>query len=126
MLSTYVKKISLIFLPVIAAFFVALAIMELVTKFPFYTYILQDVKGVETIKAILFRQIEIPVLPEWTEYAFLVVLILALAAGMIISLSVTRKLIANIDIRKNSTLIYTLPGVYIVVLVAGAILYSIF
>jgi len=125
-LSTYVKKVSLIFLPVIAAFFVALATMEIVTKFPFYTYIIQDIKGVETIKAILFRQIEVPVLPAWTELAFLVVLVLSLAAGMIISLSATRKSIANIDIRKNSRLIYTLPGVYIVVLVAGAILYSIY
>jgi len=125
-LSTYVKKISLFFLPVIAAFFVALVIMEIVTKFPFYTYILHDVRGVETIKAILFRQIEVPVLPAWTDFAFLIILILSLATGMILSLRVTRKLITNIEIRRNSMIIYALPGVYIAMLVAGAVLYRIY
>ena len=124
-LSTYVKKVSLVFLPVIAAFFVAVALMEIVTKFPYYTYILHDIRGVETIKAMLFRQIEMPVMPAWTESAFSMILVLALAIGMIMSLRVTRKLIPNMDIRKGSSGILLLPLVYTLVLVAGAVLYGI-
>jgi hypothetical protein len=125
-LSTYLKKVSLIFLPVIAATFVATVIMEIVTKFPYYKYILHDIKGVETIKGILFRQIEIPVMPAWTEYAFSIVLILALVLGMMISLRVTRKLITNMAIRKSPIILYTLPFFYVAFLVVGAILYSVF
>ena len=124
-LSTYVKKVSLIFLPVIAAFFIALAFMEIVTKFPYYTHIFHDIRGVETIKAMLFRQIEMPVMPAWTEYAFSIILVLALATGMIISLRVTRKLIPHIDVRKGAGGILILPFVYTLVLVAGAVLYGI-
>jgi len=124
-LSTYVKKVSLIFLPVIAAFFVALAIMEVVTKFPYYTHIFHDIRGVETIKAMLFRQIEMPVMPAWTEYAFSIILVLALATGMIISFRVTRKLIPHMDVRKGAGGILILPLVYTLVLVAGAVLYGI-
>jgi len=124
-LSTYVKKVSLIFLPVIAAFFIALAFMEIVTKFPYYTHIFHDIRGVETIKAMLFRQIEMPVMPAWTEYAFSIILVLALATGMIISLRVTRKLISHMDVRKGAIGILILPLVYTLVLVAGAVLYGI-
>jgi hypothetical protein len=125
-LSTYVKKVSLVFLPVIAAFFVAVALMEIVTKFPYYTYILHDIRGVETIKAMLFRQIEMPVMPAWTEYAFSIVLVLGLVMGMLISQRVIRKLIPNMDIRKGSSGILLLPLVYTLVLVAGAVLYGIY
>lgn len=124
-LSTFLKKFSLVFLPVIAAFFVAVALMEIVTKFPYYTYILHDIRGVETIKAMLFRQIEMPVLPAWTESAFSLLLVLALVIGMIISLRVTRKLIHHLDVRKGSSGILFLPLIYTLVLVAGAILYGI-
>ena len=125
-LSTYLKKFSLVFLPVIAAFFVAVALMEIVTKFPYYTYILHDIRGVETIKAMLFRQIEMPVMPAWTESAFSLLLVLALVIGMIISLRVTRKLIPHMDVRKGALGIIILPVVYTLVLVGGAILYGIY
>ena len=125
-LSTYVKKVSLVFLPVIAAFFVAVALMEIVTKFPYYTYILHDIRGVETIKAMLFRQIEMPVLPAWTESAFSLILVLALVIGMIMSPRVTRKLIPDLDVRKGASGILFLPLIYTLVLVAGAILYGIY
>jgi len=125
-LSTYVKKVSLIFLPVIAAFFVAVAIMEIVTKFPYYTHILHDVKGVETIKAMLFRQIEMPLMPAWTEHAFSIDLVLALATGLIVSLRVTAKLISSIGTKRSPMIIYGLPGIYIVILVLGALLYGIY
>ena len=125
-LNTYVKKVSLIFLPVIASFFIALAFMEIVTKFPYYTYILHDVKGVESIKAMLFRQIDMPVMPAWTEYAFSIILVLALATGMMISLRGTRKLIPDMDVRKGASGILLLPLVYTLVLVAGAIIYGIY
>jgi hypothetical protein len=124
-LSTFVKKVSLVFLPVIAAFFVAVALMEIVTKLPYYKYILHDIRGVETIKAMLFRQIEMPVMPAWTEYAFSMILVLALATGIIISLRVTRKLVPDLDVRKGSSGILFLPLVYTLVLVAGAVLYGI-
>ena len=125
-LSTYLKNISLIFLPVIAAFFVGLVIMEIVTKFPYYKYMLHDVKGVETIKAMLFRQIEMPLLPSWTDYAFLIILIIALAAGTFISFRVTHKLITKTDIKRNATLIYILPILFIIIIIADALLYKFF
>ncbi len=125
-LGTYVNKVSLVFLPVIAAFFVAVALMEIVTKFPYYTHILHDIRGVETIKAMLFRQIEMPVMPAWTDYAFSIVLVLALAMGMLISQRVTHKLIPNMDFQRGAWGFTILPVVFTLVLVAGAVFYGIY
>ena len=100
--------------------------MEIVTKFPYYPYIWKDVMGVETIKAVLFRQIEMPVSPAWAENAFSLLLVMALVIGMMFSMRVTRKLSLDIDARRGSRAVIILPLVYTIFLVAGAILYGLY
>lgn len=123
-LSTYLQKVSLIFLPVIAAFFVGLVIMEITTKFPFYKYIIQDITGVETIKSILFRQIEMPQLPYWTEWVFILIMISALIAGIFLSFKLIGRLAYNFDIRKGRRLFYILPVIFILIILTGALGYG--
>ena len=125
-LSNYLKNISIIFLPVITGFFVGLVIMEIATKFPYYKFIVHDVKGVETIKSILFKQIEMPQLPYWTEWIFFLILIFALITGVFLSFKVIRKMTIKINIQKNSNLLYTLPVIFVVIIFIEALAYHFF
>ncbi len=122
----YEKYTSLVFLPVIAAFFVGLSIMEIGTKFPYYKYILSDVKGVETIKAILFRQIGIPQMPSWTDTGFIVILISSLIAGVFISFKVIRRLVIKSNFQGPQPILYVLPLIFIVTLVTETFLFLCF
>jgi len=122
----YEKYTSLIFLPVIAAFFVGLSIMEIGTKFPYYKYIVSDIRGVETIKAILFRQIGIPQLPSWTDAGFIVILILSLIAGVFISFKVISKLVIKSFLQRPQPILYVLPLIFIVTLVTETLLFLCF
>jgi hypothetical protein len=124
--STYLKDVSLVFVPVIAAFFVGLSIMEIVTKFPFYKYIITDISGVETTKAFLFKQIEMPQLPYWADITFILILISSLAIGVSISFKVIRKLVIKLDIKKKSKILYVLPLIFIVILVTETFLFICF
>jgi polyferredoxin len=124
--NTYLKTISLIFLPVIIAYYTGLVVMEIGTRFPYYKYIIHDIKGVETIKSILFKQIEEPLLPQWTDWAFFIFLLLALIIGIIISFKVIRKLLLKFRIGKNERILYILPFIFILILFAGVFLYTSF
>ena len=76
--SSYLKNFSQILLPVIIALFAGLIIMEIATRMPYYKFIVHDIKGIETVKAILFKQIVVAPLPQWTHWAFLLTLLMAL------------------------------------------------
>lgn len=125
-LSDYIKKISLVYLPVITAFFVGLVIMEMTTKVPFYKHIIRDVRGVETIKAILFGQIKVPGLPDWTEWFFSVILILSMIAGIIYSYKVIRKLATKLNIQKDIQILYFIPIIFVIFIYACALAYQLF
>jgi hypothetical protein len=120
---TYMKDISLVFIPVIAAFFIGLSIMEIVTKFPYYKFIIYDIRGVETTKALLFKQIEMPQLPNWIHLSFIFILILSLAIGFVISSKVTRKQLINLEIKETQGLPYVLPLIFIIVLVTESFMF---
>jgi len=123
-LNTYLQKFSLIFLPVIAAFFSGLVIMEISTRFPFYKYILRDPGGVETTKSILFRQIEMPQFPYWTEWLYIAILFSFLIAGVFLSFKLISKFAYSLDIRKGGSVLYLLPVIFIVILFTGALGYG--
>jgi hypothetical protein len=125
-LKKYVKKFSLVFLPVITAFFVGLVIMEVTTRFPYYKYIVKDITGVETIKAILFRQIPVPQLPYWTDWAFIAILASSLAFGIIISYRVIRKIISKFSIEIGGKIIFILPYIFIILIMLGGMTLSFF
>ncbi len=119
----YIKNFSIVFIPVIASFYIGLVIMEIVTKFPFYKYIIHDVKGVETVKSILFKQIEMPQLQYWTEWMFLAILVLALIAGILLSIKFIRRFADKYNILKNRKALYTLPVIFILIIIAGSLGY---
>ena len=125
-LSSYLKNISIIFLPVITAFFAGVGIMEIATRVPYYKYIVNDVKGVETIKAILFKQIEAPQMPYWADWVFIVILLLALIIGLFVSFKVIRKLALKFGLQKNISLLYFLPVILISLFFAGVLAYKLF
>ncbi|GAI32286.1 unnamed protein product, partial [marine sediment metagenome] len=125
-LMSYLKNFSIIFIPVIATFYIGLVVMEVVTKFPYYKYIIHDITGVETTKAILFKQIVVVQLPQWTDWAFFLILILALIIGVIISYKVISKLLLKYKIQKNKRLLYILPFIFILIYFFEVLLYQSF
>ena len=125
-LSSYLKNISIIFLPVITAFFAGLSIMEIATRVPYYKYIVNDVKGVETIKAILFKQIEAPQMPYWADWVFIVILLLALIIGLFVSFKVIRKLALKFGLQKNTTLLHFLPVILMFLFFTLVMAYKLF
>ncbi|WP_372933401.1 4Fe-4S binding protein [Mariniphaga sediminis] len=122
----YLQSISNIFIPVIASFFVGLVFMEVVTKLPYYKYIIRDPGGVETVKAMLFRQIEMPQMPGWSEWVFSAILILLIVLGIIFSFRVIHKLAPKMNLEQNEKLLFALPVVFIVILYAEALAYQLF
>lgn len=124
--SSYLKEISLIYIPVITAFFVGLSIMEIVTKIPYYRYIVNDIRGVETTKAFLFRQTEMPQLPYWTDIALIIILMLSLTFGILISLRLIRNLTGKSDIQGIEKIQFGLPLFFIIILIAGTFIFTCF
>ena len=125
-LSSYLKNFSQIFLPIIIAFFTGLIFMEVGTRIPYYKYIVHDIKGIETTKAILFKQIIVTSLPQWTHWAFLIALMLSLIIGVFISFNVIRKLELKFEIKENKWLLYFLPFIFIFLFISGVLTYPIF
>jgi len=88
----YLKNISIAFIPVIIGLFVGLIIMEITIKVPYYKFIAQDVTGVESIRAILTRQVSVTPLPYWLEITLFAVLIASTIAGLIFSFKTVRRM----------------------------------
>lgn len=125
-LAYYLRNLSLAYLPVLTAFFVGLAIMEMTTKIPYYKYILKDVRGVETVKAILFGQISQPGFPEWTDWVFSILLISIIIVGFFESHKVIRKLILKLDTHNHLNVLFTLPAVFMILMYLSAVIYKLY
>jgi hypothetical protein len=126
-LGDYLKNFSLIFLFVYAGLFAGLIIMEIVTRFPYYKFIVHDVRGIDTIRQIITRQIEIAPLPLWTEWCLLAALVITSVTGIFLSYKVTGKVIVRFNIQKEKQLfIKTLPFVFIILFFAEVFLYKCF
>jgi len=119
----YVRKISLAFVPVIAFFFVGLSIMEIATKIPYFPYIIRDIRGVETVKLILFRQIEAPQLPGWTNLFFFILLMILMFTGIFFSFRVLQNNNFRNDRQSSGMLAFTLPFLFMLLIMAGCILF---
>jgi len=119
----YVRKISLAFVPVIAFFFVGLSVMEIATKIPYYPYIIKDIRGVETVKLILFRQIEVPQLPGWTDVFFFVLLMVLMFTGIYYDLRVIRKTGSWKNILQSGVLAASMPFLFMILVLTGSFLF---
>jgi polyferredoxin len=126
-LREYLKNFSLIFLPVFAGLFVGLIIMEIVTRIPYYKYIVHDVRGVDTIRSILTRQIEIAPLPALVEWCLLLAMMAAAIIGIIISFRVIRRLMVRFKIQKDRLLfLKILPFIFVIIFFAEVLVYKCF
>ena len=119
----YVRRISLAFIPVIAFFFVGLSVMEIVTKLPYYPFIIQDIRGVETVKSLLFKQIEIPQLPEWTDVFFFVLLLFLMFTGIFFGFRVIRKIGSWKSRQPSGMLAISLPFLFMILILVGSFLF---
>lgn len=125
-LNSYIRTVSIIYIPVITFLYVGLIFLEVVKKFPYYKYILQDVKGVKTIERIISKQIEVPHMSYWTEWGFCVIQILALVIGIFFSFKVIRQLVQKVNMRSDAGILYVLPIVFSVVICFEAMIYQFF
>lgn len=125
-LGIYLKYFSQIFLPIIIALFVGLIIFEVATKVPYYKYIVHDVRGIETIQAILNGQIVVTRLPRWSQWVFSSILILTTIISIVISFKVIRQLIPKLKIQKNKKLVYILPFIFLILFFMDVLLFRCF
>lgn len=125
-LRNYLKYFSQIFLPIIIFLFIGLIIMEFATKLPYYKYILHDVKGIDTIRAILTRQIEVSQLPYWTQWVFPISLLLSVIVGIFISFKVIQQLALKFKIQHKKPFLYILPFIFVLVFFAEVLIYRCF
>ena len=119
----YVRKISLAFIPVIALFFVGLSLMEIVTKLPYYPLIIQDIRGIETVKSLIFKQIEIPNLPYWTDVFFFVLLLFLMFTGIYYGFKVIRKIYSLKSKQPSGMLAFSLPFLFMILILVGSFLF---
>jgi hypothetical protein len=125
-LANYLKNFSQIFIPIVIALFAGLTVMEVTTRLPYYKYIVHDVKGIETTKAILVKQIIVPQLPYWMHWALLLILILALIIAILVSFKVIRQLALKFKVQKNIQLLYILVFIFVLVFFVEVITYRLF
>lgn len=123
---SYLKNFSQIFLPMVISLFGGLIFFEIGTKIPYYKYIVHDIKGIDTIRAIITKQITVTQLPDWVQWAFSLILLLSLIIGILISFKVIRELALKFTIQKNKSLLYILPFIFILVLAAEVLMYRCF
>lgn len=121
---SYIKNFCQIFLPIIISLFAGVIIMEIATKFPYYKYVVHDVNGIKTIQGILTRQIVVARLPDWTQWALFLNLILTLIIGIFISFKVIRKLVLKFKIQEKKTLLYIFPFIFVLLFIAEVLMYQ--
>ena len=125
--SDYLKNFSLVFLPVFAGLFFGLISMEIITRLPYYKFIMHDLKGIDTARGIITRQITIAPLPEWIEWCMLLTLVTATFIGILISFKVINRLMIRYDIQKNRlSLLRSLPVIFALIFFAEVLLYRCF
>ncbi|KPK86932.1 MAG: hypothetical protein AMS27_03980 [Bacteroides sp. SM23_62_1] len=125
-LGDYLKYFSQIFIPIIVTLFVGLIIFEVATKIPYYKYIVHDVRGIETIQAILNGQIAVKRLPTWSQWAFSLLLLLTTIIGIVISFKVIRQLVLKLKIQKNKQLLYSLPIIFVLIFFVDVLMFRCF
>ena len=123
----YVKNFSIAFIPVIAGLFAGLIIMEIVTRLPYYKYILHDIRGIDTARKIITRQIVIPPASDRLEWGLFIVMILASVAGIFISYKIIKKIKLRLNLKEaRIPLLMALPVAFVVIFFAGVIVYRAF
>ena len=123
----YLKNFTLIFLPLFAGLLFGLIVMEIVTRLPYYKYIVHDVRGIDTIRAILTRQIVIAPLQTWVEWCLLLTMVTGSVIGILISFKVIHRLMIKFKIKKNKLFfLKTLPFIFVILFFAEVLLYKCF
>jgi polyferredoxin len=122
----YLKNFSLVFLPIVVGLFVELIIFEVTVRLPYYKYILRDPLGVKTIQGILTRQIVLAKLPDWTQWAFLITLVILLTAGVYLSVKVIKQFTIKFKLQENRSVFYTSTIVFVVTFFVAVLLYQSF
>lgn len=124
--SNYIKSFSLVYIPIIISLFIGLIIMEVTLRFPYYKFILHDIKGIETIRGILTKQILVARLPAWTEWVFLLIMSISVLIGIVFSFKIIRQLALKFEIRKNRAFVYLLPVIFILLFFTEVLVYRCF
>lgn len=125
-IANYIKNFSLAFLPIIVCLYVELIIVEVIVRLPYYKYILRDPLGVKTIQGILTRQIVVTKLSDWTQWAFLVTLVVLLNVGVYLSFKVIKQFTVKFKLQKNTSLLYASTIVFVITFFAVVLLYQSF
>lgn len=123
----YLKNFSIALVPVIAGLFTGLIIMEIVTRLPYYKYIFHDIRGIDTARKIITRQITIPPPSDVLEWVLFIVMIAASLAGVLISFNVIRKQKQRLNLHDSAfPVLVALPVIFVLVFFAEVIVYRAF
>ena len=95
----YVLYYGLVFIPIVAAAHLSKAILKTTSRIPYFKYIINDYKGIETAKAIVAKNISLQAIPLWSEWIITIAITTILLIGYYIGL----KMIDKIDNKLLST-----------------------
>lgn len=109
----YMKKLSIAFIPIMAAAHIIKSIAKSTSRIPYWKYSLSDPIGIKSARAIQNKAIQLTELPDWSALVitvFVVILmILAILLSLIIIKKNTQKYFSQV---KGVLFIYLIPLIY--------------
>lgn len=110
----YLLRFGIAFIPIMAAAHTIKALLKMSSRIPYWQYVASDPIGETTARGILDKTIELSALPAWIDPTLTVLSLMLMAAGVMLSLVVIRKLIAEHVPSSGwrSLPLYLIPGIY--------------
>lgn len=112
--SDYLLRFGIAFIPIMAAAHIVKALLKMTSRIPYWEFVAGDPVGVETACGILDQTVPLAPLPFWRDPALTVLGPGLLAAAVVLSFLVLRKLIAahTSESGWRSALLYLIPFLY--------------
>lgn len=113
-LGRYICSFGIAFIPVMAAAHAIKSLLKTTSRIPYWERVCSDPIGAETAKGILEESIVLAPLPVWREPLMTALSLALIAAGVVLSAAVVRKLVAAYapDAGWRAGALYLIPGLY--------------
>ena len=113
-LGRYICSFGIAFIPVMAAAHVIKSLLKTTSRLPYWERGCSDPIGAETAKGFLEKTIVLAPLPAWREPAMTALSLALIAAGVVLSAAIVRKLILAYtpDAGWRAGPLYLIPGLY--------------
>lgn len=113
-LGRYIRSFGIAFIPVMAAAHVIKSLLKTTSRIPYWERVFSDPIGAETAKGIIEETIVLAPLPVWREPLMTALSLALIAAGVVLSAAVVRKLVVAYAPHAGwrASPLYLIPGLY--------------